>query len=65
LLTLLAESSSNGDTSLLTLFILLVPLLVFAVGGIFLFRWQVRLMDDLRESMHRIADAVEEIAQKR
>jgi hypothetical protein len=65
MLWIAAGSSSSGNTSLVALLVAFVPLLIMAVALFFVFRWQFRLFNDLRDSMHRIADAIESIANRR
>ena len=43
----------------------IILILVFGVVFIFLSRWRVRLFNELRDWLHRIADAIESIAQRR
>jgi uncharacterized protein (DUF2062 family) len=64
-LLLLLSSQSGEEPSLLGFVGAMIPLLIFGVVFFFLFRWQVRLFNDLRDSLHRIANAIESIAQRR
>lgn len=64
-LLMVAGSSSNGEMSLSALLLAFVPLIIMGVALFFVIRWQVRLFNDVRDSMRRIADAIESIAQRR
>jgi hypothetical protein len=65
MLFMLAGSSTNTEPSLPALLLGFVPVIILGVALVFVFRWQFRLFNDLRESLRRIADAIESIANRR
>ena len=65
MLLLLLASQSTSDTSLAEFLLALALPLLLLLPLFFVIRWQIKLFNDVKDSMHRIADAIETIAQRR
>jgi hypothetical protein len=65
MLVLIAASSATNDSGLMAALLGIALVVVFITFFFFVMRWQIRLFNDLRDSLRRIADAIEAIAQRR
>lgn len=65
MLVVLAAASGNDEPGLVGVLIGIAFAVIFLAFFFFVMRWQIRLYNDLRDSLRRIADAIEAIAQRR
>jgi hypothetical protein len=65
MLVLIAVASETSDSGLMAALLGIAVVVIFISFFFFVMRWQIRLFNDLRDSLRRIADAIEAIAQRR
>jgi uncharacterized membrane protein YciS (DUF1049 family) len=65
MLVVLAAASETDESGLVATLLGIALVVIFISFFFFVMRWQIRLFNDLRDSLRRIADAIEALAQRR
>jgi hypothetical protein len=62
---LLLAAQANEEPNWVAVLLGIAFPLAFLIPLFLVMRWQIKLMNDLRDTLHRIADSIEAIAQRR